>query len=89
MLAVSVDGQEKSRALIERLSLPFALGLDEDRALTRAFGVYDPANDIAWPAIFIVGPEGVVRWRSLAETYTVRPASQVVLDAADALDAAK
>ena len=86
-MAVSVDDLEQSRALVERLGLSFPLGLDEDRTLTKAFGVYDPANDIAWPALFLIGPDGVVRWRSLAETYTVRPASQMILDAADGLGA--
>lgn len=70
--------------MIERLHLTFPLGLDVDRQLTRAFGVYDPANDIAWPAVFLTDAEGVVQWRSLAETYTVRPAAQVILEAFDA-----
>jgi alkyl hydroperoxide reductase subunit AhpC len=47
----------------------------------RAYGVEDAENEIAWPAIFIVGRDGKVRWRSLAETYPVRPAAEVVLDA--------
>ena len=83
MLAVSVDDAEKSRALVEKLKLDFPLGLDPERALIKAFGVYDPANDIAWPALYLLGADGRVRWRSLAETYTVRPSWQVVLEAAD------
>lgn len=85
VVPVSVDDAEKSQSLIERLKLPFPLGLDVDRSLTKAFGVYDPGNDIAWPAIFLVDAGGVIRWRSLAETYPVRPAATVVLDAWDAL----
>ena len=84
VLAVSVDDTEQSRALVDRLSLAFPLGTDTGRSLTRAFGVYDPGNDIAWPALFLLDAGGVVRWRSLAETYPVRPAWQVVLDAIDA-----
>ena len=45
----------------------------------------DQESGIAWPAIFIVGRDGKVRWRSLAETYKVRPASEVVLEALDAV----
>ena len=84
MIAVSVDDAEKSRALVEKLKLGFPLGLDTERTLIKAFGVYDPGNDIAWPALYLLGVDGKVRWRSLAETYTVRPAWQVVLAAADA-----
>lgn len=82
---MSVDELEKSRELITRLQLTFPLGSDVSRELTRAFGVYDPGNDIAWPAIYLVGPDGTLRWRSLSETYTQRPAAQVVLEAFDAL----
>lgn len=49
--------------------------------MIRAYGVEDAENELAWPAIFIVGRDGKVQWRSLAETYPVRPAAQVVLDA--------
>ncbi len=49
--------------------------------------MYDEANDIAWPALYLLDSEGSVHWRSLAETYPVRPAWQVVLEAFDALEA--
>ena len=52
--------------------------------MIRAYGVEDQENGIAWPAIFIVGRDGKVRWRSLAETFKVRPTSEVVLEALDA-----
>jgi len=45
--------------------------------------VEDEESGIAWPAIFIVGRNGMVRWRSLAEVYQVRPAAEVVLEALD------
>lgn len=80
---MSVDGRDKSRALEERLTLNFRLGVDEARTLTNAFRVHDPGNDIAWPAIFLLDEAGVVRWRSLAETYPVRPAWSLVLGAVD------
>jgi hypothetical protein len=52
-----------------------------DLKTIRAYRVEDAENRIAWPAIFIVGTDGYVRWRSLAETFRVRPASEVVLEA--------
>ncbi len=52
-----------------------------DLRVIRAYGVEDAENRIAWPVIFIVGKDGHVKWRSLAETYPVRPAPEIVLEA--------
>jgi alkyl hydroperoxide reductase subunit AhpC len=49
----------------------------------RAFGVYDPGNEIAWPAIFIVGPDGKIAWRKFLDEYKTRPPLQELLDAID------
>jgi peroxiredoxin len=66
------------------VSVRFPLLSDPKREVIRAYGVEDQENGIAWPAIFIVGRDGKVRWRSLAETFKVRPTSEVVLEALDA-----
>lgn len=79
-----MDPLDRSKALAERLGVRFPLLSDPKREVIRAYGVEDPENGIAWPAIFIVGRDGRVRWRSLAETYKVRPASEAVLEALDA-----
>jgi peroxiredoxin len=79
-----VDPPDRSRALAEKLDLKFPLLSDPKREAIRAYGVEDQENGIAWPAIFVVGRDGKVSWRSLAETYKVRPASEVVLEALDA-----
>jgi peroxiredoxin len=79
-----VDPADRSRALAEKLGVTFPLLSDPERQAIRAYGVEDQENGIAWPAIFIVGRDGKVRWRSLAETYKVRPTSEVVLEALDA-----
>ncbi len=47
----------------------------------RAYGVEDAENGVAWPVIFVVGRDRRVKWRSLAETYPVRPAPEIVLEA--------
>ncbi len=80
MVAISVDPPETSKELAARLGVTFPLLSDQELATIRAFGVEDAENSIAWPAIFIVAPDGTVRWRSLAETYKERPTSEVVLE---------
>jgi peroxiredoxin len=76
-----VDGPERSKALAERLGVRFPLLSDADLKAIRAYGVEDAENGVAWPAIFIVGADGRVRWRTLVETFRVRPAAEVVLEA--------
>jgi len=79
-----VDPPDRSKALAEKLGVKFPLLSDRKREVICAYGVEDQENGIAWPAIFIVGRDGKVRWRSLAETFKVRPTSEVVLEALDA-----
>lgn len=82
-MAISVDPPDRSKALALKLGLALPLLSDPDLDVIRKYGVEDPENGIAWPAIFIVGADGVVEWRSLVETYRERPTSRVVLDALD------
>lgn len=79
-----MDDAPRSKAYAEKLGLGFPLLSDPGRETVRAYGVEDRENEIAWPAIFVVGRDGAVRWRSLAEVYKVRPAVEVVLEALDA-----
>lgn len=81
LVAISVDPPERSTPLAERLGVRFPLLSDVDLKVTRAYGVVDGENGIAWPAIFIVGKDGRIKWRSLAEVYTTRSSSAVVLEA--------
>jgi len=81
VVAISVDPPEKTRELATKQGLTFPLLSDPSLGAIRAYGVEDVENGIAWPAIFIVSREGTIRWRSLVETFTVRPTSDVVLDA--------
>jgi peroxiredoxin len=76
-----VDPPDRSKALAEKLGVKYPLLSDPKREVIRSYGVEDVENGIAWPAIFIVGRDGTVRWRSLAETFKERPTSEVVLRA--------
>jgi alkyl hydroperoxide reductase subunit AhpC len=53
--------------------------------VTRAYGVEDAENRISWPSLFVVGRDGNVSWRSIAQTYKVRAAPAQILQALDAL----
>lgn len=64
----------------EKLGLAFPLLSDPGG--TRAiepFGVFDPDTEIAWPSIFVVGRDGKVLQRWLADTFKERIATSDVL----------
>ncbi len=88
-MAICVDPLDRSKALAEKLGVKYPLLSDPKREVIGGYGVEDEENGIAWPAIFIVGRDGTVRWRSLAETFKERPTSEVVLQALDHAQATK
>ncbi len=81
VVGVSVDSVETSRQMSSDLGLDFPIAADTERRLTKALGIYDSANDIAWPAVFIVGPSGRIEWRDVAESYVLekRPTADTLL----------
>lgn len=85
MVAISADELTDSQDLAKKLGLTFPLISDVALELIKRWGVFDAGNEIAWPAIFLVDAKGTVRWRSLLESYKVRPASELVLNQLDEL----
>jgi len=85
VVAVSVDSPSDSAALAAERGFTFPLLSDRRLSTMRAYGVEDADNGIAWPAIFIVGRDGRIAWRSLSETYKARAAPEEILRALDAL----
>lgn len=78
---MSSDSGEKAKALAEKLGLTFPILGDPERKIIQSFGVEDSANEIAWPAIFIIGADGRILWRDLTDDYRERPTNERVLDA--------
>jgi peroxiredoxin len=64
-------------------SFPFLL--DEDRSVTKAYGVYHglgfDAINIAHPATFVIGRDGVIRFIHVGASQTDRAPMEHVLDA--------
>ncbi len=71
------------------LGLSFPILSDTERSLTKTLGVYDPANDVAWPAVYVIGPSGVIEWREVAASYVLekRPSAAKLLDVVKGLNA--
>ena len=53
----------------------------------QAYGVEDPANSTAWPALFVISPDGVIREQMILETYKERPLIATIIDALEPVGA--
>jgi peroxiredoxin len=83
LVAISVDAPGDSKQLADKQSISFPLLSDPEARLTKAFGVYDPGNEIAWPTIFVIDKDGTITWSKHLDQYKVRPAVSEVLAAVD------
>jgi len=70
VVALSVDSQARSEALRTQLALPYPLLCDPARTVVRAWDLYNPGEmgGIAVPAVFVIGPDLRVRYRSIDAT---------------------
>ena len=68
--ALSVDSQARSEALRTQLALPYPVLCDPARAVVRAWDLYNPREmgGIAIPAVFVIGADRRVRYRSIDST---------------------
>ena len=71
--AVAVDPPKSSAAVRQQLALPFPILCDTQRAIVRAWGVFnaEEKGGIAKPAVFVVDRTGIVRLASV-DTMTSR-----------------
>jgi peroxiredoxin len=65
--AISVDDTSRSAALREQLKLKFTLLCDPDRAVVKSYGLLniEEMGGIAYPAVFVIDRERVIRFRAL------------------------
>ena len=72
MIAISADPKEEQAKLANKLGLTFPLISDKDLKLAAAFGVRERGQDDSLPAVFIVDPNGVVRWARVGDNIVDR-----------------
>jgi peroxiredoxin len=70
IVALSVDSAERSEAVRRELGLSFPILCDTSRTVVRAWDLYNPREmgGIAIPAVFVIGPDLRVRYRSIDRT---------------------
>ncbi len=91
MLAVSVDTNEESALLAERLGLEFPILSDVEEEAIRTWGLVHEngkpgGGAIARPAFFLIEPDGTISWRRLTDNYRVRVRPEDVLEVLRAVD---
>jgi peroxiredoxin len=83
--AQKIDGIFRGKKHIQQHDYPFPVLFDENRRVTRAYGVYHrlgvDAFNIAHPATFVVGPDGKVSWIALSPNQVERPETEDILKA--------
>ncbi|MBI4511628.1 MAG: peroxiredoxin family protein [Deltaproteobacteria bacterium] len=85
VVAISVDPPDVTKKLAGDLGLAFPVLSDPQLSVIRAYGVEDGEKGIAWPSIFVIDGNGRIAWRSLAETYKVRPVPVLILEALETI----
>jgi peroxiredoxin len=77
------EGFFKPEKFLERRHVSWPFLLDEDRAVTKAWGVYNKialdAFNIAKPATFVVGQDGIVKYAYLGKNQLDRADLQSVI----------
>lgn len=76
----------KPEEFLRKHPIPFPFLLDEDRAVTRLYGIYHSlgtdAIRIAHPATFVVGRDGIIRYIYVGSSQTDRSPVEEVIEAA-------
>ena len=74
MAAIVVDPDDRNRAMVEKLALPFPILSDTDSRVIREWGVVNEKEmDIARPAIFELRRDGSVGYEYVGIDFADRP----------------
>ena len=88
--AQKIDGLFKGKEHVLKRRYPFPLLFDEQRAVTRAFGVHHvlglDAYNIARRATFVVGAKGKICWIAVSPSQSEGPQLKDILTAIEACD---
>ena len=67
VVAISTDNLDEAKNLAVDLKLPFRVISDPEHRIADLYGVFDTTTDTAYPALFLVDKNGVVRYRKIIE----------------------
>ncbi len=81
ILAISVERPEIGKHASDLLGLQYPVLSDAEHRVVERYGVYNLLGDeLATPSVFVVGVDGVIRWRYVGQDTTDRPTNEMILD---------
>jgi peroxiredoxin len=89
LLGISVDGVASHQAFAESLNLSFPLLADDEPTgeVAGRYGVFNSDDGVSERALFVVDPEGVIRWSHVSPR-GVNPGANGILDALESMEQA-
>ena len=90
LYGVSVDSAFCHKAFQDKLNLTFPLLADFEPkgATAKAYGVYDDEWGTSRRALFLIGPDGVVKWSYVSPSALEIPGANLIFDALEPSPAA-
>jgi peroxiredoxin len=90
LIAISVDGVwcHIAYAKHQKLRFPLLSDFEPKGEVARSYGAYRKPDGFAERALFVIDPEGVIRW-SYVSPIGVNPGADGILSALEAIDAEK
>jgi len=79
ILAMSLDDAIQQARTKEKIGGAYPLLIDPDGRTTKAFGVFNPAEQLAYPAVFLIGPNMRVLNHHVAKSLNDRPSLSTLL----------
>lgn len=83
-MAVVAQRSEKVRRYIEDTGLPFDILVDDGREVVKAYGVWQRVGIDAWnvakPSLFLIDPDGIIRYVFVADWQTEFPEQGTILE---------
>ncbi len=84
MAAIVAQRSEKVRRFLEENRLPFDVLVDDSRETVKAYGVWHPVGFDAWniarPALFLIGRDGIIRYSFVASWQFEFPTHEEILE---------
>lgn len=70
VLAITAAPLPELERYAKEIGVTFPLLADPKLDVIRKFGVQDPGNRTAWPAVFVIEADGGIAWSSVPKSYT-------------------
>jgi peroxiredoxin len=84
ILTINAQDLEDTADFVARNPAPFPMLSDSDRAIMKAYDVHNALSfegfNIAHPAVFLIDPAGIVRWRYVGSNQLEWPQTSIVAE---------